>query len=109
MSHFCDDTRVMRAVEKESDVEHLLEDRDRIYKWQVQNNILFNGKKFELLRYGPNSELKESTNYLTPGCEEFIEVKETLRDLGVIMSDKATFEEPISHVCKNLSKSVVVF
>ena len=66
--------------------------------------MLFNGKKFELLRYGPNSELKESTNYLTPGCEEFIEVKETLRDLGVIMSDKATFEEHISHVCKKVKQ-----
>ena len=43
--------------------------------------ILFNGKKFEMLRYGKNQDLKNSTNYLTPGAEDLIEVKETLRDL----------------------------
>ena len=52
-----------------------------------------------LMRYGPNEELKHSTNYLTPNDEEIIEVKETLKDLGVIMSDKATFTERIKHVC----------
>ena len=46
-----------------------------------QNNMLFNGKKFEMLRYGPNSDLKNSTNYLTPGYSDIIEVKDNLRDL----------------------------
>ena len=99
VSLFCDDTRVMRSVNNEEQVEELQNDLDTIYDWQEKNNMLFNAKKFELMRYGPNEELKHSTNYLTPNYEEIIEVKETLRDLGVIMSDKATFTEHIKHVC----------
>ena len=66
--------------------------------------MLFNGKKFELMRYGPKEELKNSTNYFTPQYEDIIEEKETLRDLGVIMSNKATFAEHIEHVCTKVKQ-----
>ena len=45
--------------------------------------------KFELLRYGHNEELKTLTNYLTPNAENIIDVKDALRDLGVIMNEKS--------------------
>ena len=51
------------------------------------------------MRYGSNEELKNSTNYLTPGAEDLIEAKECLRDLGIQMSDDASFSKHISHVC----------
>ena len=52
--------------------------------------MLFNGKKFEMLRYGSNEELKNNTNYMTPNQEDLIQVKETLRDPGIMMSNKAS-------------------
>ena len=55
-------------------------DLDKIYKWQVDNNMLFNTKKFELLRYGAKDELK-SAGYTKPDNIEEIEVKHVLRDL----------------------------
>ena len=55
----------------------------------------FKSKKFEILRYGKNQELKNSTFYLTPNQDEIIEEKECLRDLGILMSNDATFS---SHV-----------
>ena len=61
--------------------------------------MAFNASKFEVLRYGSNSALKESTNYLTPGCEAIIEEKESLRDLGILMSNDATFSSHVEHVC----------
>ena len=76
----------MGPVDSELDVENLQGDLDTIYNWQDTNNMQFNGKKFEMLRYGPNTDLKNSTNYLTPEYEDIIEVKENLRDLGVIIS-----------------------
>ena len=57
------------AVSSEEDVENLQSDLDMIYDWQKENNMLFNSKKFEMLRYGSKEELKISTNYLTPDCE----------------------------------------
>ena len=58
VSLFADDTRVMRAVSSEEDVEDLQSDLDMIYDWQKENNMLFNSNKFEMLRYGSKEELK---------------------------------------------------
>ena len=104
VSLFCDDTRVMGPVRSEEDVENIQHDLDTIYDWQQQNNMLFNGKKFEMLRYGPDRDLKNSTNYLTPEYEDLIEVKENLRDLGIIMSDDASFTSHVHHVCSKVKK-----
>ena len=94
----------MGPVDSEEDVENLQHDLDTIYDWQNRNNMLFNGKKFEMLRYGPNNDLKNSTNYLTPEYEDLIEEKESLRDLGVIMSDDASFSRHVHHVCSKVKQ-----
>ena len=101
---FCDDTRVSGPVDKKDDVEKLQDDLNLIYNWQSENNMLFNGKKFELLHYDPNKDLKFDTNYFTPEFEVIIEVKNTLRDLGIIMSDNANFKAHIVHVCAKVKQ-----
>ena len=55
----------------------------------------FNGEKFEMLYYSSNSDLNNSTNYFTPEFEDIIAVKDSLRDLGVIISDDATFSNQL--------------
>ena len=44
------------------------------------------------------------TSYLTPDCEDLIEVKDSLRDLGIIMSDDATFKKHIDKVCTTVKQ-----
>ena len=61
VSLFCEDTRIMRPISVEEDVEHLQDDLEALYNWQKSNNMVFNCKKFEILRYGPNEEVKQST------------------------------------------------
>ena len=60
--------------------------------------MAFNGSKFEVLRYGHNLELQCASNYLTPEAEDIIEVKNVLRDLGVIVISEATFKDHIDLV-----------
>ena len=96
---FVDDTRIIKPVKNLDDVESLQSELEKLYTWQDLNNMKFNGKKFEVLRYGTNEELKQSSNYLTPDAENMIEVKETLRDLGVQMTDDGKFSQHISQVC----------
>ena len=74
----------------------------KLYSWQVANNMEFNSKKFEIMRYGKNQTLKESTFYLTPNCEDIIEEKESLRDLGIIMNNESTFSDHVDLVCKKV-------
>ena len=98
-SLFADDTRLTRKIDKEEDVEKLQNDLNKLYQWQEENNMLFNGKKFEVLRYGNNKSIKESTSYFTPNFEDIIEEKETLRDLGIIMSNDGAFSSHVEFVC----------
>ena len=51
-----------------------------------------NDDKFEVLRYGTNNELKESTTYTTPKGLP-IETKTVVKDLGVVMSDENKFNK----------------
>ena len=106
VSLFADDTRVSKKLLSEKDVEDLQSDRENLYSWQANNNMQFNGKKFEALRYGKNNEIKESTCYFTPGMAGSIEEKDTIRDLGVIMSSDATFSSHVEAVCSKVRQKV---
>ena len=97
-----DDTRVMRAVKNEEDVEQLQADLDKLYNWQENNNMLFNGNKFEVLRYGNNTELKDSTSYFTPNYLDVIEEKDNLRDLGIMITNDGKFSNHVEHVCSKV-------
>jgi hypothetical protein len=55
ISLFADETRIVRQVDHGEDVEALKQDLNKLYKWQDDNNMQVNGKKFEILRYGPQS------------------------------------------------------
>ena len=57
----------------------------------------FNDTKFELLRYGKNEILKDFTEYLGPSGAQ-IEEHQHVKDLGVLMSNDATFSELIRQV-----------
>ena len=102
VSLFADDTRIFKKVDTENDVEDLQSDLDKLYRWQESNNMEFNSKKFEILRYGKNQILKDSTFYLTPQFEEIIEEKESLRDLGVIMTNDCSFSNHVDLVCSKV-------
>ena len=71
---------------------------------QEQDNMEFNGSKFELLRYGSNQLVKENTTYFTPHYEDIIGEKENLRDLGIIMSSDCSFSSHVEAVCGKVRK-----
>jgi len=104
ISLFADDTRLTKFIKTEEDAEHFQEDLEEIYKWSRENNMIFNGTKFELLQHGKNEELKNMYNYLSPKNEELIVRKEVLRDLGVLMNEQATFQDQINKVCNTVNK-----
>ena len=62
---FADDTRATRGVATVADTICLQEDLNRIYNWTENVNMKLNDDKFEVLRYGTNNKLKESTSPLS--------------------------------------------
>ena len=65
-------------------------DLHKLYKWGDTNNMKFNANKFDLLRYGKEQEIKSTTTNKTFD-DSNIDDKEQVRDLGIMMSNTATF------------------
>jgi hypothetical protein len=103
VSSFADDTRVSKHICSMSNVNELQSDLQLIYEWQKVNNMLFNDKKFEVLRYGKNSVLTSVSNYYSP-TGSVINAKDSVRDLGIIMSNQATFDDHLNHVVLKVRK-----
>ena len=103
---FVEVAKFKSAIKNEGDVEKLQEDMDRLYFWQEDNNMKFNGAKFQLLRYGTDEDLKENTLYFTANMEEIIQQYSSLRDLGFIMTDNGRFEEHIDKVTRTVRQKV---
>ena len=105
-SSYVDDTRTGRTItDTEADCEALQQDLKSIYDWASDVNMVFNGEKFECVRFWPNKDLKPTTSYLAPDGEEIAE-KEHLRDLGVELSNDLTFGIHIENTVAGANKLI---
>ena len=96
ISSFADDTRVGRHIENIDDIQLLQADLEAVYSWAERNNMEFNSDKFELLRYRlRGSSVQDSLGYNSSTGSEIEEMTQ-VRDLGVTLSNDATFSEHIS-------------
>ena len=100
ISSFADDTRLSKGISGVMDASSLQTELETVYQWADDNNMLFNNKKFEVLRYGPDDTLKFTTSYTAPDGS-IISDKHHVRDLGVTMSDDGSFKEHISVMCQS--------
>ena len=101
---FADDTRATKSIKSAEDVKILQQELQILYQWTVSNNMKLNDTKFELLRYGSNTEIKNESYYTSPSGNK-IEAKDFVKDFGVLMSNDCLFKEQIESViekAKNL-------
>ena len=90
---FADDTRLWKLITANSDIDNLQNDLQIIYQWADNNNMLFNGKKFEGISFGKNEYVNDQ-NYKTPETSE-IDHKHHVKDLEIIVSDDLKFNNHI--------------
>ena len=100
VSSFADDTRAAAGIKDEQGHRKLQLDLNYIYKWAEQNNMKFNDSKFERITYGRNEALKNIPYTAADGST--IQPSHDVKDLGVTMSDNATFK---THITKISSKA----
>ena len=62
---FANSARVMKGVNGVRECSYLQSDLQKIYQWAEENNMSFNDSKFQIVRYGTDSVLKLTTNYLS--------------------------------------------
>ena len=99
VSCFADDTRILLEIKDEEDTQMLLNDLHKLYKWVDTNNMKFNTNKFVLLGYGEEQEIKSATTYKSYDDSNIAD-KEQVRDLGIMMSNTATFTLHIRNIVK---------
>ena len=99
ISSFADDTSVSHAFTCSDDINHMQDDLNTVYKWAETNNMQFNEEKFELLRYGPNSAIREDTALHTEGGFT-ITPKKAVKCLGVYLSEDGSYKQHITEVIK---------
>ena len=103
---FDNDAKVKSCINNKEDVEELQMNLDKLFKWEEENKMKFNGSKFQLLQYGTNEELKNNTVYFTGHMDKIIEQFSSLRDLGVIMTDDGKFQDHIEKVVKKARQKI---
>ena len=99
LSSFADDTRVGCNIRGIEDTERLQTDLQSVYTWTTDNNMELHGDKFELLRYGQNSDITSQTNYIS-NTGLVIQEEDQVRDLGVTMHRSGSFSEQILKIVK---------
>ena len=58
---YVDDTQIMNAIKREKDVEDLQDYLEQLYVWAKEHNMVSNGTKFHVIRYGHDEDIKKNT------------------------------------------------
>ena len=103
LSSFADDTRIGSHIKSVDDGSALQEDLNAVYSWTETNNMQLHGDKFECLRFGGDSELQASIHYQS-NTGSLIQEKDTVRDLGVTMSNTGSFKDHIQNTVVEAQK-----
>ena len=101
VSSYADDTKLLHRIRGKTDELKLQEDLVMVYNWATENNMMFNGDKFQVLRYGCTKNSNDP-EYKAPNGAS-IPVHEHVKDLGVWMSSKGSFEYHINYVVQRAS------
>ena len=107
ISSFADDTRVGKGITSEADIRLLQADLESIYRWSQENNMMFNSDKFELLRYkSKDTKVLQTTTSYASDNGGAIEEQTHVRDLGITMSNDATFTKHIEEKCSAMKSKI---
>ena len=99
---FADDSKIVKEVENENDHEKVQEDLHLSIEWSENNNMELNKKKFQLMQYGANKELK--IPYKTGNITLYND--SNIKDLGVYVSDDLSWDTHIPDAVKKGRKFI---
>ena len=100
LSFFADDTKAWRRVVSVADETNIQSDLDHIYLWASQNNMEFNNKKFQAIRF---HDFINPPEYISPDGS-LIKHESIVKDLGIHISQDLSFEYHIRLVAKKANR-----
>ena len=96
---FADDTRLNKKISKEEDKKQMQEDLEVVYGWARDNQMKFNENKFEQMAFGRIENINVDP-YKNPNGD-VIQVKDTVKDLGVHITNDMLFKEHIDKIANS--------
>ena len=92
---FADDSKLIKVINSLEDRDLLNADLHAVIEWAVRNKMELNKLKFQLMSYGKHENLKAPymIDENTP-----LSKSEDVKDLGVTLSENATFGTHISNI-----------
>ena len=102
---FADDTRLNKSVKCPTDCDNLQKDLHVVYEWATENNKKFNIEKFQYVCYHTKHSVNIDNIYLSP-FNHIINPVESLRYLGVIMSNSCSFNAHIAKTVLSCSRLI---
>ena len=97
LSLFVDDTKIWKGIMNSISKQMLLNDLNHIYDWALQNNMTFNNKKFQAIRFHSLFSSLDLGNY-TNSAGIDIKFHKHVTDLGIFISEDLSFEEHIRYI-----------
>ena len=70
---YVDDSKLIINIKDEEDVFNAQEAMVNVFRLAEDNDMTWNNTKFQVLRTGKNSELKENTSYFSPQFTNLVE------------------------------------
>ena len=98
---FADDSKLIKSVNNLEDKNHMKEDIKSVMNWAKNNKMELNKSKFQLLQHGNKNDLK--TSYKIDQQVE-IQKSNTVKDLGVNISENLSFDEHITKITNEAKK-----
>ena len=68
--------------------------------------MAWNNTKFQVLRLGRNRDIKENTSYFSPNFTNLVEEVEVVRDLGIQIDNRLTYDSHRSATLKKVWKKI---
>lgn len=98
---FADDAKMFREINNVNDCVLLQQQLNGVHEWSLKWNLKFNSKKCKVLAF---SYKRVKIAYKYRLCGDELEHVNSIRDLGVIVSNKLTWNEQVDSVVKKANK-----
>ena len=97
LTSFADDTKIWKGITNATNENQLQEDLDMVYLWAAENNMEFNSKKFQAIRFAELFGHSQYTNDKKQPIDHF----KLIKDLGIHISFDMEFDQ---HTCIVVNK-----
>lgn len=99
---FADDTKLSHVIKKSDDVKLFQKEIDKFYSWCHSSHLELNNTKFQAIIFS-NPKFSLTPINISDDQGNSVEIKEIIKDLGVLVDNRLTFEQQMNATIQKAS------